>query len=901
MFAYLVLTKLFGEVTQFMIFSALTIFLLVTGGFRVFTSDEIGISFEGTQITGIVAFLTSFFIGGLVTSLYIPQCYWRGSDGWENVNLIGRISELSLSPSEAFEFFRTYVVLSNPGFYYYFSAFHLVTGFSVDSIMRYGGMIQSGLFVALAYIFFKRLNGVLPGLAGAFLLALNPFYNHRFMVLLREDFSLLFMFAGLFVYEACRGSSNEISALRILSQASLVSACLVSHPMTPIILFGVLLFQLVSFRIEEKKSIFLQDFMSILLGTLIALPFIKNMIIPILNFISKISYQSSFMVLIPFSILIVVIYFARYLGVHQEKLCSGSLKAIGVFIIIPPILSILLRSSFENTCDYNQIELAHFSQILVPLSIAGYFLFYLEAKNRLIVGLNLVVSMLIVSSFFGIPVPLDRLSVPLSWLMSFYASYLVSEFMQASFKESRPIKQVSKFISRLMDQRMTLVFIFMILAGGVIELSSIRRSKSIFDPSDVMSTSVFVSELEQNELVFPYGISEHVLYYADASRDNIVTDLGVTRELYELLEGDSLYEVSDLIQECYPHVDSLVFYVYSGDEYSLREKPFSRLLDIYFERTLYGDYSSYSLEIHFTIEKLKLDRVKFIEDVHESDVLGSSGDVVAVSNCLVISNSEASHAFMFLRESVDGSNFLGLASSPDGLTWSIEQEEKLSRDLDSLSIVEYGERYYLYAGTNSKDKIVRFESQDLRRWDNYTVVIDCSNSEEWVFMESPIVWPEYGGLGLLWWETAVGDSVMKGVRYASSTDGVDWNTEPEPLGWVLMDPRYRVIKYDRILLCDFVQRDDGVMFFARMHVANATFSMSWITGSISLKEVTSKAAEARYLVFKDHLGSEMNAIHVVQDLGGSNNELIYLEEGGGVFVGTASDHNGLDDRYLSLP
>ena len=171
MFTYQVLTQLFGEVTQFMIFSALTIFLLVTGGLHAVTADEIEISFDRTQISGLMAFLTSFFIGGLVSSLYIPEYYWRGSDGWENVSVIGRISELSLSPSEAFEFFRTYVVLSNPGFYYYFSAFHLVTGFSVESIMRYGGLIQSGLFAALAYIFFKRLNGVVPGLAGAFLLA----------------------------------------------------------------------------------------------------------------------------------------------------------------------------------------------------------------------------------------------------------------------------------------------------------------------------------------------------------------------------------------------------------------------------------------------------------------------------------------------------------------------------------------------------------------------------------------------------------------------------------------------------------------------------------------------------------------------------------------------------------
>ena len=118
----------------------------------------------------------------------------------------------------------------------------------------------------------------------------------------------------------------------------------------------------------------------------------------------------------------------------------------------------------------------------------------------------------------------------------------------------------------------------------------------------------------------------------------------------------------------------------------------------------------------------------------------------------------------------------------------------------------------------------------------------------------------------------------------------------------MMDPRYRVINYDKILPCDLVRCDDGVTVIAKMYVANATFSMSWATGSISLKGVTSKAAEVRCLVYKDHLGSEMKSVHIIEDMDGSGVKLIYLEGGGGgVFVGGASDHTGLDTKYLALP
>ena len=83
---------------------------------------------------------------------------------------------------------------------------------------------------------------------------------------------------------------------------------------------------------------------------------------------------------------------------------------------------------------------------------------------------------------------------------------------------------------------------------------------------------------------------------------------------------------------------------------------------------------------------------------------------------------------------------------------------------------------------------------------------------------------------------------------------------------------------------------------------HASFSMSWAIDAISLEDVTSKAAEMRCFVYKDHVGSVMESVHVIGDVEGSGVGFIYLEDGGGrVFVGAASDHLGLEEEYLARP
>ena len=901
MFLYLALTCIFNHVTQFMVYIGLACFLFVLGVLVDPSSESFG-AIDSKLILSLFGLLTCFFMGLLISSLYLPSEYWRGSDGWSNVVALRKIAETGFSPMEAYNFFKGYIHLSNPGFYYYFSALHLMTGFSVESIMRYGGLVQTGLFVSLAYITFKRVNGLLPGLSGAFLLALNPYFNQRFMVLLREEFGLFFLFAGVFFYVCYRESGHWSPVLRVIVMSGLLASCLLSHPLVPVFFIGLLVCQMGYLLIERNFSELQVDLYSFFLGLMLVLPLHGILLDPLIYFVGKIS-SSHLLAGGGLAIAVTASLFMFYTRKPDlDALFPVVKRVLVVFMFVLPVLGVTAKPNLGESYSFGFIDVEDFSRILVPLSIAGYFLYYLRSMGSMVAGLNLVTSSLVALSYLGVPVPLDRLSVPLTWLMSFYSSYLLKESMRFSFRGAEIYKQGSYSVSRLLDHRMTLAFILMIAAGGVIELSTVTRNKSVFDASDVVDTSLFVSELEPSELVFPYGISEHMLYYADISRGNIFADLRLRKELLELLDHGSVYEVSDVIHDNYPDADALVFYMDSWDEYSIREKPFGRLLDVYFERTVYGDFSSYRMDVPFTVDKLKLEQIKYVEDLPGGPVLGSEGDIVAVSNCLVSTGGGAPYSFLFLREGGGGSRYLGLASSTDGATWGVEHEEELGYELESLSLVEHGGRIYLYAGTSSRDQVVRLDSRDLRSWANYTVVIDYSSREELIFLESPLAWQEDEILGMLWWETMVGDSMVNGVRYSTSADGVNWETNPEPLGWVLMDSRYRAINYDKILPCDLVRNGDGVTVLARMHVANATFSMSWATGSISLEDFASKAAGMRCFVYKDHLGSWMESVHVIGDVEGSGVRFIYLEDGGGgVLVGAASDHHGLEEECLALP
>jgi len=80
-----------------------------------------------------------------------------------------------------------------------------------------------------------------------------------------------------------------------------------------------------------------------------------------------------------------------------------------------------------------------------------------------------------------------------------------------------------------------------------------------------------------------------------------------------------------------------------------------------------------------------------------------------------------------------------------------------------------------------------------------------------------------------------------------------------------------------------------------MHKADGFSPKKWVTGSITLEDVTSKAAEVQRFVYKDHLESKMGSVHVIRDAGGSNLGFIYLDYSEGrVYIGAAADHYGLE-------
>ncbi|MHA1973659.1 MAG: hypothetical protein ACTSW1_11730, partial [Candidatus Hodarchaeales archaeon] len=112
----------------------------------------------------------------------------------------------------------------------------------------------------------------------------------------------------------------------------------------------------------------------------------------------------------------VALYLFYFRKPDLDHLFPVGKRILVIFMFIFPVLGVAVKPEFGESYSFSFIDVEDFSRVLVPLSVAGYFLYHLGSTERVVVGLNLVISSLIATSYLGVPVPLDRLSIPLMWL-----------------------------------------------------------------------------------------------------------------------------------------------------------------------------------------------------------------------------------------------------------------------------------------------------------------------------------------------------------------------------------------------------------------------------------------------------------------------------------------------------
>ncbi|MCW4049052.1 MAG: hypothetical protein NWE89_04875 [Candidatus Bathyarchaeota archaeon] len=913
-FLFLCLTQLFQSVTRFTVLASITLFLAITGATTQYPSHK---PKDNKQITVILfPLLISFLLGIVVNSFYATTEFWRGCDGWETVSIFRGISELSLSYLQAFDYFQSYVILANSGFYHLLAIFHLVTGFLPDAIMRYGGLIQSGLFTALTYVVVKRSMGVVPGLVGVFFVSLNPFLNFRLMLPFRENFAIFYLITSITLVTVPNTTKRDYSFSRVGVFALLMAACLVTHPMTPVFLYAVFFFQaIISFLINNKPRMW-EIFTAIILSLLISFPFITKMVIPITHMIQK-STGSSLLIATSLTMVIIV---SSYLLSRQKVLYDlipnqAFHFLLGIVIIFIVLINIFFPPDLNGVFNFNNMALENFSKTLIPFSMIGLIALLLNPGNKNIKFLTVLLVFTIIPSYFGVPVPLRRIGVYLSWLMSYFAAYLIKNSendlsLKLDLYDNK--KTLMNLFNLFKDNKHTFLLIFIIMISGVRELSVIRRPKITLTSDDIANTAEFIENLEPNDIVLPYVLSEHLLYYNGAPRENLITNVSKEIKLKQIFNISSPYEISRLVEENFPEKTRLIIYVARSFELELFQKQCAKAITSYFTYVSYGSFVSYSLDIPFTLENIELNKVKYIADSSPSPVINSENEFGWDSEITTISNiiynpDDPQKQYMIYYIATDSSNnqHLGLSFSRNGLIWDKYPEPLMFFEFDTISLVNHENRFYLYAIGESKDTIYRFMSVDGLKWGNETIIFDSSLNEElWVF-ESPIVWIENGTWNMIFWGTFIGEQFGSSLFHASSVDGVKWESL-QTLNWVILDNTYRMYSRDKILLNDIIKLDTGYLFLGRVHLKGLDMSTKWRSGSIYVGNITDYNAYLTCFVYKNHLNlpDAVDYAYLFPQNGVTVPEFLYFDADGfikGVYRGAVSDHLGVPEDFIVKP
>ncbi|MCW4049053.1 MAG: hypothetical protein NWE89_04880 [Candidatus Bathyarchaeota archaeon] len=922
MFLYLIATQFGYFVSRSILLIVLTVFITITSiidGRLSSNSHTIRIQTREEVIKSL-GLLTSFLLGLVVVSLYVPKNYWRGPDGWETVTIIREIADLSMGYNQAFDYFRTYVTLANSGFYHLLAAFHMVTGLSPESIMRYGGVLQTGFFTALLFVIFKKYLNLFPSLVGSFLVTLNPYLNTRFVVLLRENFSIYFLLLNIFLLKSRINTKNGVSLYYILITGLVTASCLVTHPMTPIILYGVLGIQILHSIYKNKKTALIEILSSILFSLVIAYPFVTKMTVPIYNFLQKSTLTLQLAIAGVVLIFVLCVYLTALNKNKLSILFTNQLFKIslGAALILMVFYSLINPPEQINSYFYGSMKLEQFSRLIIPFAVMGFIAFITNSTFDPLLSLTIVTIAFLPLSYFQVPIPLSRIGVHLAYMMSFYASYLLKTVENpekpAENKTFTNIKEGFTYATDWIAKNKTsVILIAVFVIGGAIEYSDINPTANTFSQYDIVNVQDFIQDIQEQDLVISYGLSDHLLYYNKAPRENLVTDLSTLLQLKEFYQLDTPTKVSQLIEDINPSVKRVTIFMSITEEYNLKQLPVFPVLEDFFIRVPYRNFVSYTMRIPLKTDEIELSKIKYIEDTSPEPIVpsGSQGswdqNIIASSNCIYSPwDEQRPYKIYFIAQDQSDLKQLGYAYSIDGKIWEKHDESLIRLDVNQLYIVTHSEKYYLFTESQSKTQILRLESQDGLNWFNETITLDSSNSHVLRFYESPVVWLEDENWNMIIWETSLGDMLTNKPMLYKSIDGVQWENSERSIKWIFYDETHRQYEYYKILFTDVIKLEDQYFFLGKIQFRNQNLQIVWQTGSIHVPgNVTNKWTYLRSFVYKDHLeiNDKIDSVHIIE-LDDGNYNFLFIEETGltdGIRLGQSSDFSDIPENYMVKP
>ncbi|MBN2336463.1 hypothetical protein JXL21_12975 [Candidatus Bathyarchaeota archaeon] len=903
-FTYVYLTTFLGEVTRLHVMLSLTV--LSTASFIL--DSRMGGDYPPKppeHAIKPILLLVSFLFGLAIVSRSLPFEFWRGADPWEAATVSRAIAELSLSPSQAVEYFYSYVHLDNSGFYYLISSVSVVTGLSVDSVLRFGGPVLAGAASTLTYLVAKRVYSPLSGLVASFLLFTNYYIYFRFSSPLRENLGVLYLLAIILLFESVRDSSRTLKPGTVASFALLFGGCLVTHILTPFMVVGVVSVHVLRFLASHDNKTIRNVGLGLAAAVLIPWMYLGYLLYP-LKFFLKTNTAVGVSALVILAALAVTLYILRRSGFEVSSIGRNNPKkavlSVELVFYLVFLVSLLFPPFLGEGFEFECLSFDLFSDVVLIAAFVGLLVFR-RASRLSFVGLGSLLAVFMALSYFGVEVPLNRFSVYIAFILCVKASSVFAGMNPgAGFGSGLSVQGLRDVVVR---NRVYLVLLLLVVSMSLTEVQGLPRFYTTFTERDIEATKGFVETLSAEDLVIADEVSEHLLYYVDTPRENLVTLMDDNLWLNSFLNSSTPYELSEQVATQYPEKTRLRLFMKNDYYWNWNFLPFPQeLYDYYCSQTQIDTVRVLTFDLPFTAEKIPLEKVKFIE-TNEVALTGSGDtawdhEVESPSNLVNdLGDHEKPYKMYYTGVGRDLTG-IGLAYSEDGRTWFKESEPVLTGYSEPY-VVQDGGIYRLFCERQSDDSIVSFTSVDGIEWGEETLIELAQLGDYAVHRyESPVAWLEEGEWFLALTESGIGDVdyVNEPVVFVSH-DSVNWDRNVTG-GWTLKVDSGRRFKLRRLLLTDVARVGDGYMFLGRFLAENEESEYQWRTGSLYLNSLESRVATVRSYVYKD-CAEGSTLVESVNFMDTPNGSGFYYTSRDRITLGAASDHYGVPERLITKP
>jgi hypothetical protein len=901
MFVYTLLTVLLSNVTYRFVWVSVFI-LSVCSYLLVKVFDKARASPVRMDLRSLVVACCCVLPAVIVVGKLLPREFWRGQDLWGTYAYVRGLLETSGSPGNYYEYIGSHVRAQNFGFYYMTTAYTLLSGFSIESVLRYGGLFQSILLSLTVYVALKRYYGVTSALIGSSSIFIHPLMGQRFVSILREDLGVIYLVFTFFFLNLRTGEKKKLEPVNLLTFTLLVTSSVVIHPLTPVFLITILVLESFRNAVQGDQHRVAEVYLSMIPSL-----FVLVVLVPL-----PLDYYSGFMRwfssefsmifirklgenLLVFSSMMLLFYGGALLTVYKNRtrFKEDELdKLYTVFLVasVAVFADVLLTNPYVGGSP-RPYEFSMFSSAVLFASLAGYMI-YTKKLPFPVVVLSAILTLLSLVYYTGLYVPLERFGVYAIIVFTFSTTHLFHHALPFSdfTLEASSLKDLTRETKAwVLRNKYPLLVLFLVASYGLHETAGIRRYVPLFSGSDIQYGYEFKDQLNDDSLVYSPDHMQELLWYVGIPHDNLLTEIDHHRSISELLNQSDPYPFSDYLTQYYDV--STFYYCVSGLNehlYGLKKEP---LFEYYAERDVYGPMVVYTFRVPIAPANLPVNKIKFID---EAPLQHGLEDAETISNIV----RQDGQYYTLARNRVD--QMLTLYASMDGLTWHREAELGNS-EARSLYLVSMNGELTVYGQDPLSCFITCYVIQNQSLVQQMQPLI---GEAEHVYQEYPVVWHVNGTWRMIHWETGEGGDYKTGLVYSTSLDGVQWSRVDASLDWVLSDDAGRVYGWEKIQLTDVTPVNGGVIFHARYLAQDQHHNDTyWRTGTIYLEDggIQNNAVVTSY-VYKSDLSSTRHILDVRYHETPSGGRIIYYcVPGDGVKVGAPSDHYGIPEEQVVKP